>query len=485
MTHRRPFTAMVAGAVVIGAVMLLSSCAANPVSGRQDFMLISEQEEIDMGRKVDASVTGEYGLYDDPRLTAYVSDMGRKLGKLSHRPQLDYSVKLLDSPVVNAFAAPGGYLFFTRGILATLNSEAELAGVMGHEIGHVTARHSAQQLSRAQVAQIGLFIPQVLGVPLLSGLAEIGMGLFFMKYSRDNEREADSLSVEYATKAGYDSSQMAGFFETLQRMDPQSDRSGMPAWFATHPSPEDREQAIRAQSQQAQRQMGVTRPRIEREAYLRAIDGLVYGQDPREGYVEGGAYYHPGMRIQFPVPADWKVNDTPTAVQMSSKDKNAVILFTGAPGKSPEEAARSFVSKTKARVLQSQSVRVGGFAAHRLVAEVQSRNGTIRTLSYFIQKANGIYLFGGLSSQRNYPQYENLFESTLSRFAELTDARRINVQPDRVRVRRAAKADTLGNALRALGVPENRIKEMSLLNGGEPSEPVPPNTLLKVVERGR
>jgi len=191
------------------------------------------------------------------------------------------------------------------------------------------------------------------------------------------------------------------------------------------------------------------------------------------------------MRIQFPVPADWKVNDTPTAVQMSSKDKNAVILFTGAPGKSPEEAARSFVSKTKARVLQSQSVRVGGFPAHRLVAEVQSRNGTVRTLSYFIQKANGIYLFGGLSAQRNYPQYENLFESTLSRFAELTDARRINVQPDRVRLRRAAKADTLGNALRALGVPENRIKEMSLLNGGEPNEPVPPNTLLKVVERGR
>jgi predicted Zn-dependent protease len=234
-----------------------------------------------------------------------------------------------------------------------------------------------------------------------------------------------------------------------------------------------------------QKRMGLTRPKIEREAYLRAIDGLVYGQDPREGYVEGGMYYHPAMRIQFPVPADWKVNDTPTAVQMSSKDKNAVIIFTGAPGKSPEEAARGFVSKTKARVLQSQSVRVGGLPAHRLVADVQSRNGTIRTLSYFIQKSDVIYTFGGLSTSRNYPQYESLFENTMNRFAELTDARRINVQPDRVRVRRAAKADTLGNTLRALGVPENRVKEISLLNGGVPDEPVPPNTLLKVVERGR
>ena len=474
-----------AAALLIGAVVLLASCAANPVTGRQDFMLISESEEVEMGRKVDASVTQEYGLYSDARLTAYVADMGRRLGKLSHRPQLDYSVKVLDSPVVNAFAAPGGYLFFTRGILATLNSEAELAGVMGHEIGHVTARHSAQQLSKAQVAQIGLIIPQVLGVPLLSGLAEVGMGLFFMKYSRDNEREADSLSVEYASKAGYDASQMAGFFETLQRMNPQSDKSGMPAWFSTHPSPEDREQAIKVQAQQVQRQLGLTRPRIERETYLRAIDGIVYGQDPREGYVEGGMYYHPSMRIQFPVPADWKVNDTPTAVQMVNKEKNAVILFTGAQGKSPEEAARTFVSKTKARVLQSQPARVSVFPAYRLLADVQSRNGTIRTLTYFIQKGNAIYSFTGFSLQKNFPQQENLFENTLSRFAELTDARRISVQPDRVRLRRTARADSLGNALRSFGVPENRIKETALLNGGVPEEPVPPNTLLKIVDRGR
>jgi predicted Zn-dependent protease len=474
-----------AAALLIVAVVLIASCAANPVTGRQDFMLISEPEEIEMGKKVDASVTREYGLYNDPRLTAYVADMGRRLGRLSHRPQLDYSVKVLDSPVVNAFAAPGGYLFFTRGILATLNSEAELAGVMGHEIGHVTARHSAQQLSKAQVAQIGLIIPQALGVPLLSSLAQVGMGLFFMKYSRDNEREADSLSVEYATKAGYDASQMAGFFETLQRMNPQSDKSGMPAWFSTHPSPEDREQAIKTQAQQVQRQMGLTRPRIEREAYLRAIDGIVYGQDPREGYAEGGMYYHPAMRIQFPVPADWKVNDTPTAVQMANKEKSAVILFTGAQGKSPEEAARTFVSKTRARVIQSQPARVGGFAAYRLVADVQSGGSTIRTLTYFIRKGDGLYSFTGFSTQKNFPQHENLFENTLSRFAELTDARRINVQPDRVRVRRTARADTLGNALRSLGVPENKIKETALLNGGAPEEPVPPHTLLKVIERVR
>ena len=474
-----------AAALLIGAVIALSACAANPVTGRQDFMLISEAEEIELGKKVAASVTREHGLYDDARLAAYVGDLGRKLGKLSHRPQLDYSIRILDSPVVNAFAAPGGHLFFTRGILATLNSEAELAGVIGHEIGHVTARHSAQQLSRAQAAQIGLIIPQVLGLPILSGLAEVGMGLFFMKYSRDNEREADSLAVEYATRAGYDASQMAGFFEMLQRMDPQSDRSGMPAWFSTHPSPEDREQAIKTQSQEAQRRMGLTRPRIEREGYLRAIDGLVYGQDPREGYVEGGMYYHPALRIQFPVPADWKVNDTPTAVQMLSRDKSAVILFTGAQGKSPAEAARGFVSKTRARVIQGQPASVGGFEAYRLTADVQSGGSTIRTLTYFIQKGNGVFSFTGFSTQRNFPQHEQTFENTLSRFAELTDARRINVQPDRVRVRRVARSDTLGNALRSLGVPENRIKETALLNGGLPEEPVPPNTLLKVIERGR
>jgi len=476
----------VTGLILIGAVLMTVSCAMNPVTGRPDLMLVSKEDEIKLGQQTDAGVTGEYGLYTDQRLTGYVDEMGQRLGKLSHRPELDWHFKILDASVVNAFAAPGGYVYFTRGILATLNSEAELAGIMGHEIGHVTARHSAQQISKAKMAQFGLVGVTVglsiLGIPGLSSLAEFGVGVLFLKFSRDNEREADSLAVEYATKAGYDASQMADFFETLQRMDSKSDRSGLPSWFSTHPSPEDRELSIRAQSKQMQQKMGLKDAKIDREDYLRVIDGLIYGDDPRQGHVEGGFYYHPRMRLQFPVPAEWKVNDTRDAVQMVSKNKDAVILFSGAPGTTPSDAAQKYVSKAGARVLKSDEVHVNGLLARRVVSDVTGKDGTINVMSFFIQKEKEIFQFHGLSSQRLFPQYESLFDSTMNGFRELSDPKKINVQPNRIRTRFTKKRSSIENALRALGVPDHRLKDMVVLNGGTPGQNIPANTLLKVVE---
>ncbi len=477
------------GFILIGVALLVVSCAVNPVTGERDLMLVSEEDEVKLGRQTDVGVTQEYGLYDDQRMTDYVNEMGQRLGKLSHRPELDWHFKVLDASVVNAFAAPGGYVYLTRGILATLNSEAELAGVMGHEIGHVTARHSAQQISKAQMAQVGLTGLSiglgVLGIPGLSNLAELGVGVLFLKFSRDDEREADTLSIEYATKAGYDASQMAGFFETLQRMDSTSDRSGLPSWFSTHPSPEDREKAIRIQSKQMQQKMGLRDPKIDREDYLRSIDGIIYGDDPRQGYAEGSVYYHPGMRFQFPVPAEWKVNDTPAAVQMVSQKKDAVILFSGAPGTTPPDAAQKFVSKTKASVLRSDETHVHGYPARRVLSDVTSQKGTIRVLSFFIQKEEAIFAFHGMSSQRTFLQYEQTFSDTFSGFEELKDSKKLNVQPDRIRHRITKKTDTIENALRTLGIPGDKVKEVLVLNGMTPGQTLPAGTLIKVVDYGR
>jgi len=486
---RERVLSIVKGFILIGAAFLAVSCAVNPVTGDRDLMLVSEEDEVKLGRQTDVGVTQEYGLYDDQKTAAYVNEMGQRLGKLSHRPDLDWHFKTLDASVVNAFAAPGGYVYFTRGILATLNSEAELAGVMGHEIGHVTARHSAQQISKAQMAQYGLtglsIGLQIFGIPDVSGLAQLGVGVLFLRFSRDNEREADSLSVEYATKAGYDASQMAGFFETLQRMDPKSDKSGLPSWFSTHPSPEDREIAIRTQSKQMQQKMGLKDPKIDREGYLKVIDGITYGDDPRQGYPEGGVYYHPGMRFQFPVPAEWKVNDTPAAVQMVSQKKDAVILFSGASGATPSEAAQKFVSKTKAHVLKSDETRVHGFPAQRVLSDVTSQKGTIRVLSFFIQKEEAIFTFHGMSSQRAFPQYDQTFSDTFSGFEELKDPKKLSVQPDRVRIRLTKKTDTIENTLRTLGVPGDKMKDVVVLNGMTPGQTLPAGTLIKIVEYGR
>jgi predicted Zn-dependent protease len=447
-------------------------------------MLVSEEDELKMGQQTDVQIKREYGVYDDVKLTANLNHMCQRLGKLSHRPNLTYRLKVVDASVVNAFAVPGGYLYFTRGILANLNSEAELAGVMGHEIGHIAARHSAQQLSKAQLAQFGLGVGEIFLPDLVTGFAQFGVGMLFLSFSRDNERQADALGVEYASKAGYDASQMADFFESLKKMNPGSDKTGLPSWFSTHPSPEEREKTVRLMAKEWQQQLALKDPKIDRDAYLMHIDGMVYGDDPRQGYVDMDIFYHPELRFQFPVPAKWKVNNTTTQVQMISGEKDAAILFAVASGKSPIDAARTFVNQSGAVVLQSGSVDVNGLSSYRLVSDVRTQSAIYRVMSYFIQKHRQIYVFHGLTSPSLFGNYDDVFENTMRQFSDLSDPKKINVKPNRLRVKSTKKADTVENALRSVGVPDDELKEVALMNGMDLNERVPANTLMKVIERG-
>ena len=482
---RRRFVRMVTRFMLVAILFWTVSCATNPVSGGPELMLLSEQDEIKLGSETDREVRSQYGVYEDADLEAYLNDMCRRLGKLSHRPTLEYRLEILDASVVNAFAVPGGYVYFTRGILANLNNEAELAGVMGHEIGHVAARHSAQQYSRAQLAQVGVALGGLFLGDLASGLAQFGVGMLFLSFSRDNERQADALGVEYSSKAGYDAAELAHFFETLERMNPSSDRTGLPSWFSTHPSPVDREAAVRSMAKEWQQQLGLRHAKVNRDIYLNRIDGLVYGEDPRQGYVEEGVFYHPTLKFQFPVPLKWKLANTTSMVQMMSESKDAAILFSMGVGKSPKEAAANFVSKTKARLLSSDPVTVSGLPAYRLVSDVQSQQGSIRVMSYFISKDKYLYVFHGLCAPSVYSRYDDVFDSTMKGFKHLFDPKRINVQPDRIRIRTAKSAGTLENALRSLGVPKDELKQTALLNGMELSDAVKAGTLLKVVDKGR
>ncbi|MBU2499598.1 MAG: M48 family metalloprotease [Proteobacteria bacterium] len=486
MAKRNLVTTLVALSL-LGFLLWIPSCAVNPVSGRPEIMLLSEGDEVKLGGQTDVQVVKEYGIYDDPKLASYLNDLCRRMGKLSHRPNLPYQFKILDTSVVNAFAVPGGYIYFTRGILAGLNSEAELAGVMGHEIGHVTARHSAEQYSRAQLASIGLGLGSIFSDTFraLSDFAQLGVGMFFLKFSRDNERQADDLGVEYASRAGYDASQLAHFFETLERMNPGSDRSGLPGWFSTHPNPENRVQAVRARSVEWRQRLGKGVLEVRREEYLRLVDGLVFGEDPRQGYVEEGLFYHPELRFQFPVPQDWKLNDTPSQVQMVSKEKDAAILFSIASGPSPKEAARGFVDKTKAVVIRSEPIEVNGLASYRLVSEVRTQQGLLRVISYFIQREKRTFIFHGVSSIDRFQGYAGLFERTMGQFKTLSDPKKIDVQPDRIRVQSVETAGTLRDVLLSLKVPEAKLKEIALLNGKGLEERIPAMSLVKVVEKGR
>jgi predicted Zn-dependent protease len=408
------------------------------------------------------------------------------LAKVSHRSQLAFHFKIIDASVVNAFAVPGGYVYFSRGILAALNNEAELAAVMGHEIGHIAARHSAQQYSKAQLAQIGLGVGSIfIDSSILTSLARLGVGMLFLRFSRDNERQADDLGVEYASTAGYDAMEMANFFETLERMNPGSDRSGLPGWFSTHPNPEDRIQAVRARVKEWQQKLSSRDLRVNRDDYLKEIDGLIYGDDPRQGYVDENVFYHPVLRFQFPVPVKWKVNNSPLQVQMVNEAQDAIILFSLTNGASSREAARTFVSKTGALVVRSEAILVNGLSAQRLISDIRTQKGVLRLMSYFIEKDRKVYVFHGLTSVEGFQNYGALFDNTMQQFKDFTDARRIDVKPDRIRIRSTRASDTAENTLRSFGVPNEKMKEIALLNGSYLNQVIPANTIIKVVEKGR
>ena len=309
--------------------------------------------------------------------------------------------------------------------------------------------------------------------------------MLFLSFSRDNERQADELGVEYASKAGYDGKELAGFFETLERMNPGSDRSGLPGWFSTHPSPEDRVVAVRKEAREWQQRLGLRDPKVNRDVYLRHIDGLVFGDDPRQGYVDEGTFYHPDMKFQFPVPANWKVNNTHTQVQMINESKDGGILFSVATAASPKDAAAKFTQANRASVLASDPITVGGFPAHRLVCDVRGQSGTIRVVSYFIQRDKSIFYFYGLSNPSAFDKYLNTFERTMKGFKELSDPKKLSVKPDRIRLRTTKAAGTVENSLRSLGIPKDDLDDIALLNGMELSENLPANTLVKVIEKGR
>ena len=271
--------------LLAGLLSSAAACAVNPATGERQFMLLSEDQEIEMGRDADGQVTEAYGLYPSDELQTFVRGIGEDLAARSERPQLPWSFKVVDDPVVNAFALPRGFIFITRGILASLNSEAELAGVLGHEIGHVTARHSASQLSRQQLQQIGLGVGAAVSSDFASaaGVLSAGFQLLNLRYSRGDESQSDELGVRYMSRAGYDPNALVGVFQTLALAAGGGGR--LPEWQSTHPNPENREAKIRELvASSGQDYSGYTSGRDE---YLLRLDGPGVRREPPGGFLRG------------------------------------------------------------------------------------------------------------------------------------------------------------------------------------------------------
>ena len=431
-----------ASLVAVGATALgTSTCATNPATGGRMISLISESQEIAMGREADASIVTQMGVVDDTALQRYVSDLGLRLARASARPNLPWTFRVVDDPIINAFALPGGFIYVSRGILAHFNSEAELASVLGHEIGHVTARHSVQQISKAQLTQVGLGVAQI-AAPKLGGLLNVaaaGMELLFLKFSRADESQADQLGLRYMRRGGYDPREMAKVYVMLERVSAASGGGRIPDWQSTHPNPADRQQRIgSAVAAIPADSLGTV---VRRPEYLRRVNGIVFGADPREGYFRDGQFFHPGLKFRMTFPAGWKTVNTRQAVAAQSQAGDAQVVLSASQGATPDSVANAFFAKVQGRPQRRQ---INGLQAIGGPFTAQTQEGqTLAGAAAFVAYGSLIFEAVGVATTSGWRTHQSAINAWIESFRPLTDAAILAVEPQRLDVVRIDRDMTL------------------------------------------
>jgi predicted Zn-dependent protease len=413
--------------------LLLVQCATNPATGKRQLSLISEAQEIAMGREADQQVVAQYGLYPDEEMQRYVNEIGQRLAATSERPHLPWTFRVVDDPVVNAFALPGGFIYITRGILAHMSSEAELVGVLGHEIGHVTGRHGVNQMSKAQLAQLGLGVGSVLAGQDLSGTLGQGLGLMFLKFGRDAERQADDLGFRYLGRTGYPPMAMAEVFETLGRVSASGGSGRLPNWLSTHPASENRRARIEALTAAAPAEL--LRADWHRERYMQQLDDITFGVNPREGFFRDSTFYHPEMAFQIDFPKGWKGVNQRQQVGAMNPEKDAMVVLRMADGSTPQVAADKFFGQ-EGMTLGNNWVRgLGRGSVSRNFSVVTGQNqqgqqSSIEGGAAFVEHNGQVLQIMGMTREGRWqnPNGQPISDTAAS-FRRLRDRRILEVQP--------------------------------------------------------
>ena len=426
--------------LLLGGTLVLA-CSTNPATGSKELMLVSESQEVEMGKQTYAQSLATFGGVPDSALQAYVSGIGMRLAQASERPGLPWAFAVLDDPIINAFAAPGGFVMVTRGILANLNNEAELASVLGHEVGHVTARHTAQSITRQQLAQVGM-AGAMLAQPGLASVVQAagaGLGVLFLKFGRDQESQSDVLGFRYMMKTQYDVREADNVFEMLSRVQAASGGARLPDWQSTHPAPEGRVENAKARADTVSANLSTFT--VDREEYLRRIDGLVVGNNPRAGYFEGDRFYHPDLAFQMDFPAGWKHQNTARSVLAAPEAGDAMIQVQFAEG-TPQEAAQKFFSSQGIQG-QAQNTTVNGQPAVGGNFTAQTESGVLEGAVLFVAHKGHTYRLAGFAPQGKGAAYAEQIRASLRSFKVVTDPKVLNIKPNRVKLERVPSQMTL------------------------------------------
>ena len=473
-----------------------AACARNPVTGSRELVFMSQSQEADLGRQADAQIRSELGVYDDAALQEYIASIGNELAAVSHRPDLTWRFTVIDSPVVNAFAVPGGYVYLTRGLLAYLNDEAELAGVLGHEIGHVTARHSVQAYSRAAGAQMGLLLGQIFvpamrpryGAPGVGDAAGQGLGLLFLKFGRDDERQADRLGAEYAVASGWDPHGVGDMLTTLGRIADTTDRRGTPNWLATHPEPADRVAGIAGTVQELLANTpDLSALRVDRAGYLARMEGIVYGDNPEQGVVRGREFLHPALRFGLEFPAGWEVHNGAemVAAREPGQDRYMLLRIAEETGYDLQRTAERGMAGTGFVEAQGTTSTINGLDAYvgTYTRDVPGAGPMIARVA-FIRSGSSVYLFGAFADAAGYRLIEREVHDSIHSFRRLSRDEADRIRPNRVALHRVENGDTWQRIAQRVGAEIVPAATLAIMNGFPVNEQPLPGDVVKVVQPG-
>lgn len=474
---------------LLALIALLAGCATNPVTGDRDLVLMSEQREIALGREMHPQVLEQMGRYEAPELQAYVQQVGERLAADSHRPDLIYRFTVLDSPDVNAFALPGGYIYITRGLLAYLNSEAELAAVLGHEIGHVTARHTVRQHSAATVTGIlASVIAGSAGVQGAGDLANIAGTAIIRGYGREHELEADRLGAEYLARTGYAPGAMLEVIEVLKDQEQfeikLAEEEGREprvyhGLFATHPSNDKRLQEVVHAAESQTRNGG----RIERESFLQHSDGLVFGDSEAEGIRRGNRFYHGPLDLAITFPQGWKVENRPDRVLATPRDGDGLIQFTMADLNKRIPPREFLLTRLGLSDLEhGEAIEHRGLSGYTAITRQNTPMGRLPVRHVVLYRDDKALLFSGAADTSGDPfRYDRLVLDTARSFHPLTAAERELARALRIRVIRAGPDTRMATLARDSNIPNYPEAQLRLLNDLYPDGEPSPGRLIKTV----
>jgi predicted Zn-dependent protease len=471
------------------ALTLVQGCATNPVTGEQDFVLMSESEEISLGAKYHDQMLQEMSVYPDPELAAYVDQIGQRVARVSHRPELNYRFTVIDSPTVNAFALPGGYVYITRGMLAYLNSEAELAAVLGHEIGHVTARHSVRQHSASTATNIaGTIFGAATGVPGSQDLFNVFGEAMLSGYGRKQELESDRLGAQYLARSGYDPQAMLeviGVLKNQELFEQQRAREeGRKARayhgvFATHPDNDKRLQEVVAEADQLK---NTASPRVGRKEFLEHLDGIAFGPSENDGIVKANRFYHKPLNFGLSFAPGWTVENRPDRLLAVAPDESAFMQIEVDPLPGKMTASEYLKQKGLRKLRKPEPMKVKGFKAYTVTAPVTTSFGKRSARLIVLFDDQRAYLFTGVSrSASNQKLFDGQFRDVARSYHHLSAKEKKLATGLHLSITRPRSEINFSLLGKISPIPRYAESELRLLNDLYPTGEPKPGQPLKVV----